>query len=763
MTRKVIHVAVNGVTGRMGYRQHLVRSLLSIREQGGVQLSDGTVVYPEPVLVGRSEERLRAIAAQHGLDRWTTRLDEVLADPEIEVYFDTQLTSAREASLMKAISAGKHVYTEKPVASSLSGALRLAKAARAAGITHGVVHDKLFLPGMIKLRRLVEAGFFGRVLSVRLEFGYWVFEGDQVAAQRPSWNYRAEDGGGIVLDMFPHWQYLLTDLFGPVSGGVRAERYAHPEAVGRVRAAVRRDRGRRRVRGAGVRQRRGGLGELVVGGPGQPARAARAAGRRDAGQRGGRATALRDPAPRVHADAGVEPGPARPARLPGAMDGRAGQHELRQRVQGRVGAVPGLRWPRADRSPGTWPRGPRACSWPGWRCSPRPRAGGSTCRRWRSEVGASIQLPGREGPLVIPAPGWAAGYPPPVARRVYAAAHVAAVRGPAGEVVDWEATLRFREHLWAHGFGVAEAMDTAQRGMGLSWDLARELIARSASAAHGALACGAGTDQLADGESYPIPRIIDAFASQMAFVQSAGADVILMASRALAASARGPGDYLEVYGSLLQAAERPVILHWLGEAFDPALRGYWGGTDFETAADTVLSLLDRYGDKVDGVKLSVLDAGREVALRRRLPPGVRLYTGDDFGYGELIRGDAQGHSDALLGAFAAITAPAAAALAALDRGDLAGYDAAMAPTVALSRLIFEPPTFYYKVGVAFLAWLNGFQPQFAMLGGLQRQRPARHLIRVFELAAAARALTDPDLAVERMNELLARLVGPERV
>jgi Protein of unknown function (DUF993) len=375
-------------------------------------------------------------------------------------------------------------------------------------------------------------------------------------------------------------------------------------------------------------------------------------------------------------------------------------------------------------------------------------------------VGASIRLPGRDAPLVIPSPEWAAGYAPPVARRVYAAAHVAASDAA---TVDWEATLRFREHLWAHGFGVAEAMDTAQRGMGLSWELARELITRSASVARGALACGAGTDQLADGESYPIPRIVDAYASQLAFVQSAGADVILMASRALAASARGPGDYLEVYGLLLEQAERPVILHWLGEAFDPALRGYWGGTDFETAADTVLSLVDRYGEKVDGIKLSVLDAGREVALRRRLPAGVRMYTGDDFGYDSLIRGDQEGHSDALLGAFAAITAPAAAALAALDQGDLAGYDAAMAPTVPLSRLIFEPPTFNYKVGVAFLAWLNGFQPQFAMLGGLQRRRPARHLVRVFELAAAARALTDPDLAIERMNELLATLVGPERV
>jgi len=217
MPRKVIYVALNGVTGRMGYRQHLVRSLLAIREQGGVRLEDGSSLYPEPILVGRSEERLRAIAERHGLERWTTDLDEVLADPSVDVYFDTQVTSAREASLLKAIEAGKHVYTEKPVAETLDGALRLARAARAAGITHGVVHDKLFLPGVMKLQRLLGGDFFGRVLSVRLEFGYWVFEGDEIPAQRPSWNYRAEQGGGIVLDMFPHWQYLLTDLFGPIS------------------------------------------------------------------------------------------------------------------------------------------------------------------------------------------------------------------------------------------------------------------------------------------------------------------------------------------------------------------------------------------------------------------------------------------------------------------------------------------------------------------------------------------------------------------
>jgi hypothetical protein len=378
-------------------------------------------------------------------------------------------------------------------------------------------------------------------------------------------------------------------------------------------------------------------------------------------------------------------------------------------------------------------------------------------------VAVQIWLPGRGSPLEIPWPGWADRYPPPAARRVYAAAHVAARPGPDGEVVDWESTMAFRDHLWAHGFGVAEAMDTAQRGMGLSWEQARELIARSAARAAGRLVCGVGTDQLADGESHPIARITGAYLEQMGFVQASGAGVILMASRALAFSARGTRDYLSVYGELLRQAERPVILHWLGEAFDPALRGYWGGTDFDSAADTVLELIERSGGQVEGIKLSVLDAGREVALRRRLPGGVRLYTGDDFNYAQLIRGDAQGHSDALLGAFAAITAPAAAALFALDRGDIAGYETAIGPTVALSRVIFEPPTYHYKVGVAFLAWLNGLQPRFAMLGGLQRRRPARHLIRVFELAAAARALADPELAAGRMGGLAATLAGPERV
>jgi hypothetical protein len=367
---------------------------------------------------------------------------------------------------------------------------------------------------------------------------------------------------------------------------------------------------------------------------------------------------------------------------------------------------------------------------------------------------ASITLPGRAEPLLVTAPGWAASYPPPAARRAYAAAHVAATAD--GEI-DWAATIAFREDLWAHGFGVAEAMDTAQRGMGLSWAQAQELIERSAARAAevgGMIACGAGTDQLPDG-AHALPVVIRAYEEQLEAVQEAGGQVILMASRALAASAGSSRDYLDVYGHLLKQARQPVILHWLGEAFDPALRGYWGSPDTAGAADTVLELIESSGGQVDGVKLSLLDAGQEIALRRRLPPGVRLYTGDDFHYDELILGDARGHSDALLGAFAAVTAPAAAALHALDAGDAAAYRAAIGPTMALSRLIFEPPTFYYKVGVAFLAWLNGLQPEFAMVGGLQRHRSAEHLARVFELAAAAGALRDPELAVSRMTQYLA--------
>ncbi|MEU3306175.1 Gfo/Idh/MocA family protein [Nocardiopsis sp. NPDC055551] len=216
MADHVLGVAMNGVTGRMGYRQHLTRSILAIRDAGGLELPDGTRVIPEPVLVGRSEHKLREIARRHDIERWTTDLDSVLADDSVSIYFDAQITHAREAAVRSAIAAGKHVYVEKPTADTLEAALELAKLAEQAGVRNGVVQDKLFLPGLLKLRRLVDSGFFGKILSIRGEFGYWVFEGDWQPGQRPSWNYRAEEGGGIVLDMFPHWHYVLEHLFSPV-------------------------------------------------------------------------------------------------------------------------------------------------------------------------------------------------------------------------------------------------------------------------------------------------------------------------------------------------------------------------------------------------------------------------------------------------------------------------------------------------------------------------------------------------------------------
>jgi hypothetical protein len=299
---------------------------------------------------------------------------------------------------------------------------------------------------------------------------------------------------------------------------------------------------------------------------------------------------------------------------------------------------------------------------------------------------------------------------------------------------------------------VAEAMDTAQRGMGLDWPATQELIRRSAaeaSAVGGGVAVGAGTDQLAPG-NHSLDAVTEAYREQLALAEQVGAQPILMASRALCAAAASADDYHKVYGALLEQSARPVILHWLGDMFDPALAGYWGSADLEVAADTVVELIGAHTAKVDGIKVSLLDAGREVALRNRLPEGVRLYTGDDFNYPELIKGS----SDALLGIFAAIAPAAAVALHALDDGDLATYDRVFAPTVPLSRQIFETPTYYYKTGIAFLAWLNGHQPGFTMVGGLQSGRSLPQLAETFRLADAAGMLADPDLAVARMRGLL---------
>jgi hypothetical protein len=342
-------------------------------------------------------------------------------------------------------------------------------------------------------------------------------------------------------------------------------------------------------------------------------------------------------------------------------------------------------------------------------------------------------------------------------RQAFAAAHV--VADPRGEnvpgspaVLDWDATLAFRRELFRYGFGVAEAMDTAQRNMGLDWPAAQELIRRSAAQARemGArIASGAGTDHRPDAAT--VDEVADAYAEQVDYVEGCGSQVIVMASRELAAAATAADDYLKVYGRILHQVREPVILHWLGEAFDPQLRGYWGSADVAAATATFLDLVREHASRVDGVKVSLLSAEHEIGLRAALPEGVRLYTGDDFNYPELIRGDGTHHSDALLGAFAAIAPAASRALAALDEGDLSAYDEAMAPTLPLSRHLFAAPTYHYKTGIAFLAWLNGHQPGFTMVGGLQSARGALHLARLVELADAAGLLRDPDLAAARMR------------
>ncbi|RUV18990.1 dihydrodipicolinate synthase family protein [Mesorhizobium sp. M7A.F.Ca.MR.245.00.0.0] len=347
-------------------------------------------------------------------------------------------------------------------------------------------------------------------------------------------------------------------------------------------------------------------------------------------------------------------------------------------------------------------------------------------------------------------------------RIAYAAAHVVAdplaMTDPwSRPVVDWDRTMTFRHHLWRLGFRIAEAMDTSQRGMGFDWANAQELIRRSIAEARtvdGAdLASGAGTDQLAPAAARTLDDVVTAYERQFAFIEGLGGKAIMMASRALAAVAKGPDDYVSVYDRILSQASGKVILHWLGDMFDPALRGYWGSENFEAALDTVVAIIERHIGKVEGIKISLLDAGKEVALRNRLPDGVVMFTGDDFNYPELIAGDEKRHSHALLGIFDAIAPVANAALSKLAEGDRAGYDALMAPTVPLSRKIFEAPTEYYKAGIVFMAWLNGHQDHFAMVGGMQSARGIRHYADVFRLADQAGLLADPDLAVARMKSL----------
>ena len=333
-------------------------------------------------------------------------------------------------------------------------------------------------------------------------------------------------------------------------------------------------------------------------------------------------------------------------------------------------------------------------------------------------------------------------------------------REPAeGPSIDWNATISFRRHLLDLGLGVAEAMDTAQRGMGLDWDNALELIRRSLDAAspeeRKRIYSGAGTDHLNPAEARSLETVVRAYLEQIEAIQRLDGRIILMASRALARVAKSPRDYETGYARVLSACDRPVILHWLGDMFDPALKGYWGSAAFEPALETALAVIGANAAKVDGIKISLLDDAKEVAMRRRLPAGVKMYTGDDFNYPELIKGDAEGFSHALLGIFDPIAAVASAALSALDRGDIAEYDRLFAPTVPVSRLIFRAPTQYYKTGVVFLAYLNGFQQHFVMIGGAQSMRPLPYFTSVFRLADEAGLLRDPELAADRMRRFLA--------
>ena len=386
-----------------------------------------------------------------------------------------------------------------------------------------------------------------------------------------------------------------------------------------------------------------------------------------------------------------------------------------------------------------------------------------------------ITLPAADGTLQPYTLRGPAGFRPAApgtrfSRIAYSAAHVVADARAAVDpwlqcAIDWDATIAYRQRLWRMGLGVAEAMDTAQRGMGLDWPTSLELIGRSIDAAKdvpGAfLASGCGTDHLAPEDAKSVDDVIRAYETQMAAIEKLGGKLIVMASRALARVAQSPADYERVYDRVLSQAKQPVVLHWLGDMFDPALAGYWGSRNIDEAMDVCLHIIGDHAAKIDGIKISLLDKDKEVEMRRRLPAGVRMYTGDDFNYAELIAGDGIGaapthqHSDALLGIFDAIAPAASAALAALAAGDEARFHAILAPTVPLSRHIFKAPTRFYKTGVVFMAWINGHQDHFVMVGGQQSTRSLPHFAELFRLADAAGLIEKPDLAVTRMKALLA--------
>jgi hypothetical protein len=383
-------------------------------------------------------------------------------------------------------------------------------------------------------------------------------------------------------------------------------------------------------------------------------------------------------------------------------------------------------------------------------------------------MAASVRLPRPDGSVVDYRLGPAADFPlapGPITSRIgFAAVHVVAdpranINPTLDVAVDWDTTLAYRRYLWSLGLAVAEALDTSQRGMGFPWSAAKELIKRTVAEARtvpGAIVfSGAGTDDLPSAPGVTLAEVEAEYEAHCGYIESVGGRIILMASRALAACAKGPEDYAKVYGRILTQAREPVIIHWLGDMFDPALAGYWGSPDLDRATETLLAIVHEHAAKIDGVKISLLAQHREIAMRRRFPKGVRMYTGDDFDYPTTIGGDTQGHSDALLGIFDVIAPAAAAGLRALDRGDRAEFDRVLAPTLPLSRHLFGDPTRFYKTGVVFMAYLNGHQDHFRMVGGMESARSALHLARLFELADQAHLFRDPDGAAARMRHVMA--------
>ena len=497
---------------------------------------------------------------------------------------------------------------------------------------NGVVHDKLYLPGLLKLKRLIDSGFFGRILSVRGEFGYWVFEGDLQPAQRPSWNYRAEDGGGMVLDMFCALELRPGEPVRPGRGGDRQGRHPHPGALGRAGpqyAATADDAAYGDLRARGRRHR---PDQLVLGGPRRPRRAGRVPGRRHPRLGGRRAVRLPHPAAGAARRSRSGTPTCRRPRTSAASGSRSPTTPSSTTGSGRSGSSSCPTSTPAGHTPTILPPASAACSWPRPACvlGRGPPSRDRPVRRHDHDDRDQLRCPKPSGgwrEIELAQPRAWAEHPGAFSSRVaFAAAHV--VADPRGEnvpgapaVIDWDATLAFRQHLFRYGLGVAEAMDTAQRNMGLDWAATQELITRSAAQAreHGArIASGAGTDQLL-GPVGSLDEVTRAYLEQVEFVEAAGSQVIMMASRQLAATARSAEDYLQVYRRVLTQAARPVILHWLGEMFDPQLSGYWGSTDIPTATRTFLDLINEHTAKVDGVKVSLLSADHEQQLRTALP------------------------------------------------------------------------------------------------------------------------------------------------